>query len=230
MKKNKIMRFASAIMVMTLLSTCMVGGTFAKYVTEASSSDKARVAYWGFQADNSMELKDLFADAYGTTVDSVDGADVIAPGTAGEVEFVFAWDEEVSAYGSEVDVTGPEVAYTFTVSTEGSVCDDLIKDNSNIQWKLDSGEWGTWDKLMSEIAALSGDSTGTAQYDPNTLPVAFTAGDDSHTIYWQWLIDDGSDTKDAEENPQNVKDTAMGNAAELDDVAITITITATQIG
>ena len=47
MKKNRMMRLASILLVATLMSTCTISGTFAKYVTTASGSDTARVAKWG---------------------------------------------------------------------------------------------------------------------------------------------------------------------------------------
>ena len=43
MKKNKMMRAASALMVATLLTTSVISGTFAKYVTSVNSSDWARI-------------------------------------------------------------------------------------------------------------------------------------------------------------------------------------------
>ena len=59
MKKNTFMRVASALLVAVLLTTCAIAGTFAKYTTEVSSEDSARVAYWGFQRTNSIDIKDL---------------------------------------------------------------------------------------------------------------------------------------------------------------------------
>ncbi len=47
MKKNKMMRLASVMMVMTLMTTSVISGTFAKYVTSDSAKDTARVAKFG---------------------------------------------------------------------------------------------------------------------------------------------------------------------------------------
>ena len=47
MKKTKVMRLLSLLLVMTLISTCAISGTFAKYVTRAEGEDQARVAKWG---------------------------------------------------------------------------------------------------------------------------------------------------------------------------------------
>ena len=215
MKKTKLMRAALLLLVLTLITSCFVGGTFAKYTTSASGSDTARVANWGFKP-TTIKLGDLFK----TTYDNVLGADdVIAPGTGNSVQFGFT-------YGGAT--TAPEVAYTFEVSATESTCDPSIKDNDNIQWRLDNGDWGNWDKLIADIEALDGNKTGN-KYAPGQLPKAFeTAGDNMHTVAWQWAFQT-TDTDGVVNAAQDVIDTRMGNADNLAAVTLKITVTATQI-
>lgn len=93
MKKNKMMRLASAMMVTTLMTTSVISGTFAKYVTSDDANDVARVAKFGVTV---TAAGSLFADTYklGTntpgedgedvatlSVDSDNGDNVVAPGT-----------------------------------------------------------------------------------------------------------------------------------------------------
>ena len=215
MKKNVMMRVASALLVAVLMTTCAISGTFAKYTTTVSSSDGARVANWGFERTNTMDLSNLFLGTYEDgDVKSQDGKDVIAPGAEGKATFSFAYDEK---NGSD----GPEVAYTFTVDVQES-CAQAIKENENIQWKLDAGEWGTWDAMVAAIKALSGEADGSKDYAANTLPDAFGTADTVHTISWQWIFN----TSDA----ADIEDTDMGNADTLANCSIQITITATQRG
>lgn len=98
MKKNKIMRLASILMVAALLTTCAVGGTFAKYTTQDSASDVARVAKWGVEL---QVVGNLYGDSYkdtivtdsdaSITVQTVDKtADAVAPGTKNENGFTFS--------------------------------------------------------------------------------------------------------------------------------------------
>jgi hypothetical protein len=68
MKKNKMMRLASLLLVCVLLTTSVISGTFAKYTTSYTANDTARVAKWGF--DQATLSFDLFAATYD---DSVDG-------------------------------------------------------------------------------------------------------------------------------------------------------------
>ena len=227
MKKNTMMRVASALLVAVLLSTCAISGTFAKYVSTATGTDTARVAYWGFGLDSSIEIDNLFEAVYQTTVASVNGEDVIAPGTKNFETFKFAYTNNTAEVA-----TAPEVSYTFKVDTTGSAIADDIKNNPNIQWALvkvngtaaipeeDSTEWGDWDTLMADIAALSGEADGEMTYAPNTAPEAFAQGTE-WIIAWQWKFSTSAD--------QDADDTAMGNKPTLDTVKIVITITATQV-
>jgi hypothetical protein len=61
MKRNKWMRIASVLLVAALISTCAISGTFAKYVTEDSAYDSARVAKFGVTV---LASGKLFADSY----------------------------------------------------------------------------------------------------------------------------------------------------------------------
>jgi hypothetical protein len=94
MRKNKMLRLASGMLVATLLSTSVISGTFAKYVTTAKASDTAVVAKWGVTVSASGSL---FGEKYskGTTtntpttsttagdftVESKNSSNLVAPGT-----------------------------------------------------------------------------------------------------------------------------------------------------
>ena len=62
MKTNKMMRIASVLLVAVLLTTCSISGTFAKYVSQATGTDTARVAYWGWGGDSALIIDGLFAE------------------------------------------------------------------------------------------------------------------------------------------------------------------------
>ena len=208
MKKNVMMRIASVLLVCVLLSTSVISGTFAKYVTEVTASDSARVAKWGFDTA-SITISDLFKDSYTNVANGTADQAIIAPGTEGQVSFMF---ENAMA-------NGPEVAYTFKVDTDGSSCADDIQKNANITWKLDNGEWGTWEALIAAIEALDGDK----DYGVGELPEMVNV---EHTVYWQWTFNNTDDGNDND----NYNDTDLGNTAVDTELAVTliVTITATQ--
>ena len=218
MRKNKMMRAASGLLVAVLLSTCAISGTFAKYTTSVSSGDSARVATWGF-TQSTIDLTNLFKDAYDQNVQGT--ADVIAPGTKNSATFKFSYNGQQ---------TKPEVAYKFTVDTQGSTIDKDIKDNPNIVWKLDNGNEGNWQQLLASIKALSGDPSGSKDYTAGELPAGFTAADDEHTISWEWKFEKtGNGVTAPDTTTQDTTDTAMGNKETLGTVNLKITVTATQI-
>ena len=43
-KKNRTLRAAVLMLALVLITSCFVGGTFAKYVTSGDAGDNARVA------------------------------------------------------------------------------------------------------------------------------------------------------------------------------------------
>ena len=103
MKKNKMMRLASILLVCVLLTTSVISGTFAKYTTQDSASDVARVAKWGVEL---QVVGNLYGDSYGEnnkivldnndkiTVQAADyssnATDVVAPGTQNDEGFTFS--------------------------------------------------------------------------------------------------------------------------------------------
>ena len=226
MKKNRTLRVSALLLALTLITTCFVGGTFAKYTTSASDDVTARVAKWGFKT-TTITLDNLFSNTYAKT-DShyAEGANtvestvnVVAPGTAGEVTFDFAYDTTNNG------ATAPEVAYNFAISTDGSSLDIGALD-AELKWSLDDENYDLdWADLLAEIKALSGDNSGSKNYAPGKLPDNFNNDSNEHTIRWQWVFEDTNGTvKD-----NNAADTALGNADTLQNVTLKIAITATQV-
>ena len=230
MKKNRMMRLASGLLVAVLLTTSVISGTFAKYTTSASSQDSARVANWGFDNAATIQINNLFQTSYDKNVNGV--VDVIAPGTTNSASFQFTYNEQ--------NEYAPEVAYTFSVLVTDSTCDIDIANNKNIQWRLNSndveGTWGDWGTLLESIKALSGDADGIKEDTAGQLPDAFKAEDIVHEIEWQWLFE-GNETYQVDINndgiidsvTQDQYDTWLGNKITLDDCLIKITIIATQL-
>ena len=114
MKKNTVMRVLSLILVLTLMSTCAISSTFAKYVTRAQGEDVARVAKWGV-------LVSIEGDTFATTYAAEDEAYLEAGGTIsvdGNGDKVVAPGTNSDQVGSTLvaSVTGtPEVAVRYTL-------------------------------------------------------------------------------------------------------------------
>ena len=217
MKKNRMMRLASLLLICVLLTTSVISGTFAKYTSSATVTDEARVAYWGFGKAPSITF-DMFDGQYvdatnGTTVKSEDGANVVAPGTGKTATFAFP-------YTNGNGITAPEVAYTFVVDADITGNYTALDENKNFFWTLDGTEYETVAKLLKAIEDLDGNKNQN-RYEAGKLPVGFEVGSE-HTIGWVWHF--GTDVE-----AEDKADTLMGNADPLANVAITISITAEQI-
>ena len=267
MKKNTMMRIASCLLIAVLMTTCVISGTFAKYTTESTGNDDARVAHWGFEAPTSLDF-DLFKNSY-TNVLGEDDADVVAPGTDASDTFSFVYSQ------NDADsVEKPEVAYTFTVAAAASGDYTLLDLNPNFTWTLKKtfangaatdtpiggGTFQTVDALINAIENLDGTDDAGTELAAGNLPTAFENGDEVYTIGWNWTFETATDNVAYVVNTtlsdstavgtvlsptayaaldsadqdlcsalnSNQLDTLMGNADALDDVTITITITATQ--
>lgn len=228
MKKNVMMRIASFLMVAVLLSTCAISGTFAKYVTEATGSDTARVAKWGVTITAN-------GDAFGTAYKSGDGTisatynastdsvhnngsvdtkKIVAPGTEGTVnKMTISGAPEVDVtvtYDATVTLTGWD-AYcpiiftvggdTYAITADSGITPDVVCANA--------AELAT--KVAAAIEAF------TANYEANTDLSTASAP----AISWEWPFS----TNDA----NDVKDTALGNAATPATITIEITTIVTQV-
>lgn len=199
MKKNKMMRIASVLLVAVLLSTCAISGTFAKYITTSTGTDTARVAYWGFGATN-VEF-DLFRHNDSAVSGPKDDKDLLAPGTSNEASVSLA-------FTPNGNIDAPEVAYTYSVTVSVSGDTSAFDDNPNFVWTFNRGEY-------SSFAALK-----QAVDKQETLAAGQRPSVETYTIGWNWKFNN-------DEN--NEKDNAMGNATNLANMTVTLRIEAAQL-
>ena len=175
MKKNRMMRLASILLVLVLMTTSVISGTFAKYTTSGNAYDQARVAYWGFEKTATIEFNLFDHDDAGVLQNAL-----LAPGTENEINFEFI----NSKAGDRV----PEVDYQVTVTTTGSQAPSTDLD-AQIVWTYNGGEYEDWEDF---IAAIEGE---TKFYEAGVLPDFLKAGK-TNTVGWAWEFDDGSDEAD----------------------------------
>lgn len=171
MKKNRMMRLASVLLVLCMLTTCVISGTFAKYTTTASGSDTARVAKWDIKLEESAMSETFTFDLFNTVKDS-NGTDnetdvkagenetIIAPGTSGSFEINLKNDSEVNA----------KYSINYTVTNESNI---------PVEYKIGDGEW------TSNITTL------------NAADVAINMGSSaSVTVQWRWAYENNADAAD----------------------------------
>lgn len=219
MKKNYMMRIAAVLLVLVLLSTCVISGTFAKYVTADSADDSARVAKWGISVEVGSEAfeikyaKDDNDTAFTNTV--VASEDVVAPGTKGTL--------------ATVAIEGtPEVAYEVKVETDlelekwavnGAYYCPLVIKVGDIEIKgLEYNDQDSFETAVENAIkeSLTGNTTGVVEYESGT------SSDKELTVTWSWAF----------EGVNDANDTILGDAAANDNAAtidFELTVTVTQI-
>ena len=192
MKKNRMLKLASALLVLCLITTCAISTTFAKYVTSDDASDSAQVAKWGVtvtvnNVDDIVDTKDSATEGHILTATTYS---MVAPGTTGTLATVV------------IDGT-PEVA--FSVSAEATL--------TLTGWTVDSTDYcpieikvgnGDWIKNVNNVTALQTAVKTAVESELNKAEVAADEdADASLTISWRWAFEGNDDESD----------TALGNAA-----------------
>lgn len=202
-KHSPFMRIAGIVLGASLLMTCVISGTLAKYTSSATGTAAATVAKWSVEvngtdiAKNDTVTFDLFntineADIT-TTEDNVAG-DKIAPGTGGS--FALKIDN-----GSEVDAK-------YTLALE-----ETNNSNVPIQYSLDKTTW------TDDLTAINTNQTDVA--------LSKETGTKTVTVYWRWMFEGTTNGAHAGQTDEN--DTGLGIAGTAPAVQIAASFTATQV-
>ena len=199
MKKNRMMRLAAFLLVCVLLTTSLISGTYAKYVSTATATDTAKVAKWQInvgtvniaQADTQVitfGLFDTINDTDGSGEEKHVSAGLIAPGTKGAFDVTITNNSEVHA-NIKAALSAKE--------TNGDI---------PIQYSVDGTTW------KANLADLS--------VDENLAPGASA----EVKVLWQWVyeVDKAGDTADTLLGIAAASGTAPA-------VEVTMAVTATQI-
>lgn len=121
--KSKKMKIVAAVMVLSMLTTCMISGTLAKYTTGDSAMDSARVAKWGVEvqaagylygntygSDNQVVASNTL-DAFSVSASATPTENVVAPGTNTENGFKFSVTGKPEVSGSVIAKVSYENIY-----------------------------------------------------------------------------------------------------------------------
>lgn len=221
-KHGKTFKIGALLLVVALISTVMISGTFAKYVSEYSGQDTALVAKWDVKPEagqtgnleaiaetgGSVTELDLFQHAHTNMLNSITKGDtdyIIAPGVSGSFDIKVTNDSDVDA------------KMTFVL--------EKVASSANVPM----------------VYTIKGDSQGTEYTDLTLLAGALTmdnvtqGGTNEYvTVNWEWKFNDVNDVNDA----INKADTLLGTASaiaygagsgERTSYTLKITATATQV-
>lgn len=204
MKKNKMMRLASGLLVAVLITTSTISGTFAKYTTADTATDSARVAKWGVTV---TATDTMFAEAYGDeVVSSETGVKVVAPGTDGNLaKFDVEGKTEVAVevlYDADLTLKNWEVDGAY-------YCPLIITVNGT---KFDGATYGSSTDFEEAVEAKI--EAAAKEYAPN---VDLKDVDNDLAVSWEWPFEVGADADEKAAN--NANDTKLGRAAEAATIA-----------
>ena len=209
MKKNRAMRIAALLLVLTMMTSCFVGGTFAKYVTEGEKTlETARVAHWGVKITVSGDdaFAQTYQDAYTNvaadiTVASSTGDDVVAPGTTGTL---FTMNVEGSPeVDTQVTITA-DLELNGWVLADSSVYCPIVFNVNGTDYAWNAGTYASIDDFEAVVEKAITEQAG--KYEANAD--LSTVLDDS--ITWTWAIGDPS-----AEDTYLGDQAAEGNAATI---------------
>lgn len=226
MKKNVMMRVASVLLVAVMLTTCVISGTFAKYVTSDTGSDFARVAKWGvaieadsfgmFEMDYATTDTATFTGTYSVSSAAGDRDDVLAPGTAGSF--------------ANIAITGtPEVAVEVEIVATVAISENWKDGSDKYYCPVNITIGGTtlygnnYASAADFAAAIEAEIEGkSAVYAPNTN-LDSIYDNTNLDLAWSWAFSTG--------DINDIRDTALGDKAVSEDLTISIGvgITVTQV-
>lgn len=235
------MRVAGLLLALVLVTSCFVGGTFAKYVTSGIGADHAKVAKWGVKV-TAHETGDIFADKYdqienqANTVIAGGEYKVIAPGTKKKDAAVVTLSGKPEV---AVRVTYNADHFALTGKWEYKYTDDQGKEKTEFYCPLTFKITGmingvketktincmgagmnsvkdVQDAVKAAVASFS------ETYAPNTD--LSTMDGNGLKISWEWPFEGGEGSKQTD-----VKDTYLGDLATTTDPASVNTIPAVYV-
>lgn len=192
MKKNKLMRLASGLLVLTLISTCAISGTYAKYVTDGSASDTARVANFGVVI-NAGGL--LYSNQYYAAQQNTPAPSTVTAGTG-------AGTATVVLNGTEGNIVAPgtqsDQGLSFGVSGTPEVAVTVAADITAEDIYLGTGTWAVMSEVNNVTAENFSDFAGNLYTESSGTYTAVdtgTAAFSASTTYYQ-ITDSATVTSD----------------------------------
>lgn len=238
-RKNHTLKLAGILLALVLVTSCFVGGTFAKYVTSGTGKDTARVAKFGVTVTAEGST---FAKAYATNdktvtgiansvVSSNDNEKVVAPGTSGQM--------------AAIKITGtPEVAVNVRYNLNKITLNNWTDKDGHFYCPLTIGitRYSAEDGMPTTTYIPGVDCTSAEEFigkirqEINNYSVNYEPGTkldeknrtDVLGISWKWAFED----KAADAKQTDVKDTYLGDQAAKGNAAtisLEVVTTVTQI-
>ena len=253
MKKNKSLRAAAILLALTLITTSIISGTFANYVTKGEGNGTARTAKWGIKI--AVTGDELFDNQYTGTDNAVTVSSqanpvdkVVAPGTQtkeGKGLHIVVNGTAETSFSLAVSMTGLQDVYL----EKGKNYDDYTKFKEENGSLVPDGTFTFSDADYYPVKyTLTDRKTNTKVVDAGSLTQVQTtlnaltrnyapgsSVDIDYMLTWAWEFN-GTTNADGTFTLTLKKDTVLGAAANgasitgaHTTIAYTLSVTATQI-
>lgn len=227
MKKNKMMRLASALLVAVMLTTCTISGTYAKYVTSEDNTDTARVAMFNVSITDDGELflssygrDNLSYDVTANTVESSDSDLVVAPGTTKFADTLkITGSTEVATrveFDSEITLTNWDTTYFPIIFTVGTESYGMNYMNDKLGNPIASNQYTTVADLLAAVEGAMEAYSAYVAPNKDYSTVAYP------TLTWEWPFESYT----AVDHINDAEDTNLGREAVTKDIQISVYVKA----
>ena len=124
MKRNKVMGLAVILLLLTVLTTCTITGTFAKYASKTTGEDTAAVAKWSFKV-NDEEIATVGEQTETKSFNLFGTNTKLVPEATGSIEIKLENTSEVNAQATvELQETNANnVPIKYSTELNGSFVD-----------------------------------------------------------------------------------------------------------
>ncbi len=224
MKRNFAMKIGVILVALTLVTSCFVGGTFAKYTTSGDAVSSARVAEFGVAVTGNGTM---FAKTYESNTTGVTGVtvsaetEVVAPGTSGNLAaFTITGTPEVA-----VEVSYKVDALTLTGwanQANAYYCPIIITVGKTT---LNGLDYDSIDGFKNAITAAI--EVDKQPFPPGTNLADADDGVKDVAISWSWAFDSTGNAKQNDADDTYLGDQAAKNNAST--IALTVSAIVTQI-
>lgn len=222
MKKNKALTAAISVLSLTMVSMCAIGGTFAKYTTNNSGTDTAKVAKWGVTVEATT-----YNEAYEVGATANQDEQILASGVASNVLIAPGANGKLV----KIDVEGqPEVAvnidYDATVTFDGL----WEKDDSHtfyfpVVFKVnDTPVTGAFNSTNDVKTALEAAIEKIGKTDGNLTEIeenTVLGSTYDVVVSWEWEFSSSTDA--------DKWDSYLASQNEMPSFSITVSATVTQV-
>lgn len=230
------MRVAGLLLALVLVTSCFVGGTFAKYTTGNYGEDNARVAKFGVAVQGTSDMFDPTYKTDDTSVTAIANSVVAFNGTDNLVAPGTKKDNCLTASVTGTPEVAVDVKYVASMNLTGKwqsddtgtfYCPLIIKVNNTA---IKGTDYTTKEDFIA--AVVNAVSSHNAQYAPNTNLANET--NDKLSISWEWPFEVKNEAG-VVDHTIDLKDTYLGDLAanaadnEMPKIHLGLYLTVTQI-